>query len=74
MGKLLLLGATLIGFGGHATHHQPRYWWPAMVNCTVGAIHKGNTFYVGANNPMVYCTAQPAHWSTRPPPVEQPAG
>lgn len=71
MSRLLLLGASLLAFHGH---HQPRYWWPAMTQCTIAAKHKGNTFYVGSSSPNVYCVAHPAHWSSTPPPIEQPAG
>jgi hypothetical protein len=72
MHKLLLLGATLIGFGGHAAHQQPRYWWPAMDTCAVMTGRRRDGVWIG--KPYIQCAAQPAHWSAKPPPVEQPAG
>lgn len=66
VGLLLLLGAFHLG------HHQRKYWWPVSDNCTIGAVSKGGTIYVGTK-PGVYCVQQPGHWSTTPPPVEQPA-
>lgn len=53
MGKLLLIGASLLAF--HGGHHQPRYWWPAMDLCNTAVV------------PTV-CSPVPAHWATTPPP------
>lgn len=70
MGRLLLLGAALLAFHGH---HQRQYWWPVMDDCTIGAVAKGGTIYVGIK-PGIYCVQRPGHWASTPPPVEQPAG
>ena len=53
MGKLLLIGASLLAFHGGG-HHQ-RYWWPAMDLCNTGTV------------PPV-CIGVAGHWSPFPPP------
>lgn len=53
MGKLLVIGASLLAF--HGGHHQKQYFWPAMDLCNTAVF------------PPV-CTPLPAHWSQFPPP------
>ena len=61
MGKLLVIGATLLAF--HGGHHQRRYWWPGTQSCTISTVDKNGVLRA---TPYVECVSVPAGWHPTP--------
>lgn len=64
MGKLLLIGASLLAFHG-GSHH--RYWWPPTEQCIVW---EDNGIRGAVPGLRTLCTTTPAGWHSTPPPAD----
>jgi hypothetical protein len=65
----LLVWAAIITAGvaiaaPRPTHHQHRYWWAAVDNCTISTATGRNGAWRGT--PYIVCTGSPSHWGTTP--------
>lgn len=68
MGKLLIIGAAVLGFHGAPAHHR-QYWWPATSGCTISTVEKNGVLRA---TPYVQCVARPAGWHSTPAPPAPP--